>query len=38
MKRILHLRWAITWLGCLFILGLLILPFLPETRGKDLPT
>ena len=38
MKRILDLRWAITWLGCLFLLGLLILPFLPETRGKDLPT
>jgi MFS family permease len=38
MKRILDLRWAITWLGCLFLLGLLILPFLPETRGKELPT
>ncbi|MDA1230427.1 MAG: MFS transporter [Planctomycetota bacterium] len=38
MKRILDLRWAITWLGCMFLLGLLILPFLPETRGKDLPT
>ena len=38
MKRMLDLRWAITWLGCLFLLGLLILPFLPETRGKELPT
>lgn len=38
MKRMLDLRWAITWLGCLFLLGLLILPFLPETRGKDLPS
>lgn len=38
MKRILDLRWAVTWLGCLFLLGLLILPFLPETRGKDLPS
>jgi MFS family permease len=38
MKRILDLRWAITWLGCLFLPGPLILPFLPETRGKELPT
>lgn len=38
LKRLLDLRWAVTWLGCLFLLGLVILPFLPETRGKELPT
>jgi MFS family permease len=37
MKRLLDLRWAVTWLGCLFLLGLAFLPFLPETRGQELP-
>jgi len=37
MKRLLDLRWAVTWLGGLFLLGLIILPFLPETRGQELP-
>lgn len=37
LKRLLDLRWAVTWLGCLFLLGLMILPFLPETRGQELP-
>lgn len=37
LKRLLDLRWAITWLGGLFLLGLLVLPFLPETKGKELP-
>lgn len=37
MKRMFELPWAITWLATLFLFGLLILPFLPETRGQDLP-
>lgn len=37
LKRVLDLRWAITWLAMFFLLGLLILPFLPETRGQELP-
>ena len=37
LKRMLDLRWAVTWLGMLFLVGLLILPLLPETRGRDLP-
>ncbi|MBX7206804.1 MAG: MFS transporter [Verrucomicrobiaceae bacterium] len=37
MKRAMDLRLAITWLGMLFLLGLVFLAFLPETRGEDLP-
>lgn len=37
MKRLLDLRLAITYLGLLFLLGLVFLVFLPETRGEDLP-
>jgi MFS family permease len=37
MKRVLDLRLAITYLGLLFLFGLIFLCFLPETRGKDLP-
>ena len=38
MKSILDLRLAITCLGSLFLLGLVFLVFLPETKGQDLPT
>jgi MFS family permease len=37
MKRVLDLRLAVTYLGLLFLLGLVFLRFLPETRGEDLP-
>jgi MFS family permease len=37
MKRMFDLRWAITWLAMLFLIGLIVLPFLPETRGQELP-
>jgi MFS family permease len=37
MKTILPLPQAISVLGCLFLLGLVVLKFLPETKGKDLP-
>jgi MFS family permease len=38
MKTILPLPQAISVLGTLFLLGLVVLIFLPETKGKDLPT
>ncbi|MEM6917001.1 MAG: MFS transporter, partial [Verrucomicrobiota bacterium] len=28
---------AITWLGCLFLVGIVIILFLPETKDKELP-
>ncbi len=31
------LRWAITLLGLLYLLGLVIIVFLPETKGQPLP-
>jgi len=31
------LRWAVTGLGMLFIVGVLVISLLPETRGKELP-
>lgn len=31
------LRLAVTMLGSLFLVGVLLLPFLPETKGKPLP-
>lgn len=37
MKSALDLRLAITCLGTLFLLGLIFLVFLPETKGQDLP-
>ncbi len=37
MKSKLELQTAIILLGMFFLLGLLILPFLPETKGKELP-
>lgn len=36
MKRVFDLRVAVMALGTLFLVGLIILPFLPETRGQDL--
>ena len=38
MKTMLPLPQAISVLGTLFLLGLVVLIFLPETKGKDLPT
>lgn len=37
MKATLPLTQAISVLGCLFLLGLVVLAFLPETKGQDLP-
>jgi MFS family permease len=37
MKSTMDLRLAITCLGSLFLLGLVFLAFLPETRGEELP-
>jgi hypothetical protein len=37
LKSTLDVRLAITCLGGFFLLGLLFLPMLPETRGNDLP-
>ncbi|WP_395738503.1 hypothetical protein [Prosthecobacter sp.] len=37
MKSALDLRVAITCFGGLFLLGLIFLACLPETRGEDLP-
>jgi hypothetical protein len=28
---------AVTWLGGLFLVGLVVLVFLPETKGRALP-
>jgi MFS family permease len=38
MKAALPLPQAISALGVLFLLGLVVLAFLPETKGRDLPT
>ncbi|HUR58068.1 MAG TPA: MFS transporter, partial [Opitutaceae bacterium] len=38
MKAVLPLTQAISVLGCLFLLGLVVLLFLPETKGQELPT
>jgi MFS family permease len=38
MKAVLPLPQAISVLGVLFLLGLVVLLFLPETKGRDLPT
>ncbi len=37
MKSTMDLRLAVTWLGCLFLLGLIVLLFLPETKGQEMP-
>jgi hypothetical protein len=37
MKATLDLRTAITCLGGFFLLGLVFLTFLPETKDQDLP-
>lgn len=37
MKASFDLRWAITYLGGLFLLGLIFLALLPETKGEELP-
>jgi hypothetical protein len=30
-------RDAACWLACIYVLGLIVLPFLPETKGRPLP-
>jgi MFS family permease len=37
MKSTFDLRIAVTSLGCLFLLGVVFLAFLPETMGEELP-
>ncbi len=37
LKTSLGLQAAVTRVGCLFLLGLILLLFLPETKGKPLP-
>ncbi len=37
LKSTMDLRWAVTLLGCFFLLGVVFLLFLPETSGQDLP-
>jgi len=37
LKRMLGLQLAVTMVGCLFLLGLVLLLFVPETKGKPLP-
>ena len=37
MKAAYTLPVAISVLGCLFLLGLVVLVFLPETKGRELP-
>ena len=37
MKKNMDLPVAMTWLSGFFLLGVIIILFLPETRGKDLP-
>ena len=31
------LRWAVTWMGTLYLVGAVIILFLPETKGQELP-
>ena len=38
LKASLDLREAVTWLGGFFLLGLVVLIFLPETKDKELPS
>ncbi len=37
LKSTMDLRWAVTLLGCFFLLGIVFLLYLPETSGQDLP-
>ncbi len=37
MKATMDLRWAVSFLGCFFLLGIVFLLYLPETSGQDLP-
>jgi hypothetical protein len=37
MKKNMDLPVAMTWLSGFFLLGVIIILFLPETRGKDIP-
>jgi len=37
MKSVFDLRLAITFLGLMFLLGLIFIAFLPETKDQDLP-
>lgn len=37
LKSHMSLQSAVTWLGSLFLLGLVLLLFLPETKGRPLP-
>lgn len=36
-SRGVDLRWAVTWMGALYLVGALIMLFLPETKGEELP-
>jgi MFS family permease len=38
MKASMDLQIAVAWLGGFFLLGAIVVFFLPETRGRDLPT
>lgn len=38
LKAAMDLREAVTWLGGFFLLGLVVLLFLPETKDKELPS
>ena len=38
MKAAMDLNIAIAWLGGFFLLGVVVILFLPETKGKELPT
>src|SRR6478672_6235578 len=31
------LQWAVTWMGTLYLVGAVIMIFLPETKGQELP-
>jgi MFS family permease len=37
MKTQMDLRLAVSLLGCLFLLGLIVIHFMPETKGQPLP-
>lgn len=38
LKERLDLNVAVAWLGLFFLLGVLVIVFLPETKGKELPS
>ena len=37
LKKLLGLHLAVTVIGCLFLVGIVLLLFVPETKGKPLP-